>query len=265
MRYLFRAITAAVYLFLLAPIIFLAVSSLSVSSLMSFPPDGLTLAWYGRIQPDYIDAAFLSLKVAVVVALLSAVLGTGLALAIARERGPLISILDTIAAAPLSVPSIVIGVSLYQAAIILWDYSGLEVAGTFWGIVIGHTVIGIPFCVRAITTSHAFYERTIEEAALNLGASRSYTFRKVTLPILMPGIVSGGFLAFLASFDDVPIALFMGGGQGSTTLPLKILGAMEFSLQPDIMALAMMIVIVSLMCMLIIHRVVGLERFFGGK
>lgn len=225
----------------------------------------MTLDWYRHIEPGFVAAAFLSLRVALIASLISSVLATGIALAVARDTGPWISLLEIVATAPLSVPQIVIGVSLYQAAVVVWDMTDFAVAGTFWGILVGHVVLGIPFCVRAVMISHSFYERSVEEAALNLGASRFYTLRNVTLPILLPGIASGAFLAFLASFDDVPIALFMGGGDDSTTLPLQILGAMEFSLKPDVMALSTVVVVITMIAMVFVDKTVGLERFFGGR
>src|SRR5690606_7502691 len=99
---------------------------------------------------------------------------------------------------------------------------------------------------------------------LNLGATRWYTLRRISLPILAPGILSGGLLAFLASFDDVPVALFLGGFEGSTTLPVKILAVIEYSFEPDVLAISSILVLASVILVLILERTVGLEKLFGG-
>jgi putative spermidine/putrescine transport system permease protein len=115
-----------------------------------------------------------------------------------------------------------------------------------------------------VLAGHTRFDPSLEEAAQNLGASPLRTFLHVTLPILRPGIVSGAIFAFLISLDEVPIALFMGGGD-ATTLPVKIFTAMEISFGGDILAVASIIVIVSLVLMLILDRLVGLERLFATK
>jgi ABC-type spermidine/putrescine transport system permease subunit II len=110
----------------------------------------------------------------------------------------------------------------------------------------------------------ALFDPAIEEAAVTLGASRWRAFRAATLPAILPGLVSGGFLAFLASFDDVPVALFMGGGENSTTFPLQVLASLEFSLKPDIMAMSTLVIVASVLLVLVLDRCVGLERVLGG-
>jgi putative spermidine/putrescine transport system permease protein len=115
-----------------------------------------------------------------------------------------------------------------------------------------------------VLASHTRYDFSIEESAQNLGASPLQTFYHVTLPILRPGIISGAIFAFLISLDEVPIALFMGGGD-ATTLPVKIFTAMEISFGGDILAVASIIVVVSVVLMIVLDRIVGLERLFVSR
>jgi putative spermidine/putrescine transport system permease protein len=263
-RWLFRLLILAIYLFLLAPLVFVVVSSFGDAAMLSFPPTSFTLKWYGQLSGTLVDALKVSLQAAAASAAISTLLGVWVGLAVARSRGVFAGFLKVVSIAPLAVPHLAIGIALYQAAMLAWDWSGLELAGSFWGLVLGHSVIAIPFVIRGTWAAHALFNPTIEEAAVSLGASRWRAFRATTLPSILPGLVSGGFLAFLASFDDVPVALFMGGGEDSTTFPLQVLASLEFSLKPDIMAMSTLIIVASVLLVLVLDRCVGLERVLGG-
>lgn len=265
MRASFRILIVGIYIFLLAPFLFVVISSVGDAAMLSFPPQSFTLRWYGRISPQLVDALWVSLEVAATTTVITSALGLWMALAIARGRGRFVSFLKVISIAPLSVPHLAIGIALYQAALLLWDFSGLTLAGTFPGLVLGHSAIAIPFVVRGILAGHANLDPEIEMAALALGASPMRAFWSVTVPLIRPGLVSGAFLAFLASFDDVPVALFMGGGKNSTTFPLQVLASLEFSLKPDIMAVSTVVVVASVLLMIVLDLVFGIERFLHGQ
>jgi putative spermidine/putrescine transport system permease protein len=193
-------------------------------------------------------------------------LGVGIpgALALARGRFPGRDALNAICLSPLMVPALVMGVAAFQFSLVIWDWSHVTLGGTIPGLVIGHLTFAIPFVVRAVLAGHTRFDYSIEEAAQNLGASPWRTFFHVTLPILRPGVASGAIFAFLISLDEVPISLFMGGGD-ATTLPVKIFTAMEISFGGDILAVASVIVVVSVLLMLALDRVVGLERLFATR
>jgi putative spermidine/putrescine transport system permease protein len=118
--------------------------------------------------------------------------------------------------------------------------------------------------VRALTAAHAHFDYSLEEAALSLGASRWQTIRLVTIPILLPGIVSGILFAFLVSMDDLPIALFLASGEATTTLPVKIYTSIEFSLNPSVMAISALLVYGSLALVVVLDRTLGIEKLFSG-
>jgi putative spermidine/putrescine transport system permease protein len=265
MRALFLLLIAAIYVFLLAPFLFVAMSSVGDAAMLSFPPRSFTLRWYGQISPQLVAALWTSLVAATVTMAISSALGLWMALAIARGRGAFARVLRVAAITPLSVPHLAIGIALYQAALLLWDVSGVTLAGTLPGLVLGHSAIALPFVIRGILAGHAHLDPALERAALSLGASPLRALWMVTLPLIRPGLVSGAFLAFLASFDDVPIALFMGGGEDSTTFPLQVLASLEFSLKPDIMAISTLIVAASVALMIVLDAVFGLERFLHGQ
>ena len=167
--------------------------------------------------------------------------------------------------APLSVPHLAIGVALYQTTMLFWDLSGVTLAGTFWGLVLGQSVIALPYVVRGVLAGQVHLQAHVEEAAVSLGAGPWRALFEVTLPMVRPGLISGAFLAFFASFDDVPVALFMGGGDGSTTFPLQVLSSLEFSLKPDIMALSTLIMIGSVVTLVLLDQLVGLDDSCTGE
>ncbi len=263
-RLILPGVMLAVFAFLAAPVLIVVVASFNAGAVLSFPPSGFTTAWYGAIKPSFLDAVYVSLVVAVSTAGLSMVVGVPGALALARGRYPGRDVLNAVCLSPLMVPALVTGVALFQFSLVVWDLTGIGLGGTIAGLVIGHLTFGIPFVIRAVIAGHARFDRAIEEAAQNLGATPVQTFWRVTLPVLKPSIVSGGIFAFLMSLDDVPIALFIGGGD-ATTLPVRIFTTVEFDFGGDIMAVATLIVGASVLLMLLLDRLVGLEQFFGAR
>ena len=265
MKLLFRLLVFLIYLFLLAPLFFVAVSSLGRQAILAFPPDSITFAWYGAIPSQLVDSLWISLKAAFATTFVSTILGIWIAFAIARGRGAFSHFLRTISIAPLSVPHLAIGIALYQTSMMFWDLSGMMLAGNFWGLVLGQSVIALPYVVRGVMAGQAHHQAQIEEAAVSLGASPWRALFEITLPMIRPGLISGAFLAFFASFDDVPVALFMGGGANTTTFPLQVLASLEFSLKPDIMALSTLIMVGSIVLLLILDKLFGVERFLRGN
>jgi len=261
-RFALHSIVALVMLFLMLPLLAVAVASVSSGATLAFPPTGFTLAWYERISADFYAALRVSLIVALGATAISTVVGTLAALALQRGGMPGRRILAIFCLSPLMVPTLVIGVAAFQFVLVVWDIFGLSVTDTTLALILGHSAFCVPFVIRSALAVQAHYDMTLEEAALNLGASRVETFFRVTLPLLMPGIVSGAIFAFLASFDDVPVALFL-GGSGTVTLPVKIFTSIEFSFDASVMAMATLVVVVSLLLMLLIDRLIGIEAFIG--
>lgn len=265
MRILYRGVVALVLLFLLLPLIFVILSSFGSSSLMVFPPKSFTLSWYANIPRPFITSLKVSLIVAFTTAVVATVTGTGLALAVSRGRFPGVKALSSFTLSPLMVPSLVTAVALFQFAGVFWSVTGIELTGTLLGLILGHTCCATPYVVRSVIAGHSHFDYSLEEAAQNLGAGRFRTLMSVSLPVLAPGIISGALFAFLISLDDLPIALFMSGGDSTTTLPVKIYSSIEYSLKPDVMAISAVIVYVSLVLVIILDKTVGLERLMGGS
>lgn len=262
---LYRGFVGLVLAFLLLPLVFVVLSSFGSSSLMVFPPRSFTLDWYANIPQPFITSLKVSLTVAFATAVIATVTGTGLALAVARGRFPGVKALSSFTLSPLMVPSLVTAVALFQFAGIFWDVTGLELTGTLLGLILGHSACATPYVVRSVIAGHSHFEYSLEEAAQNLGAGPLRTMMSVTLPVLAPGIASGALFAFLISLDDLPIALFMSGGESTTTLPVRIYSSIEYSLKPDVMAISAIVVYASLALVIVLDRAVGLERLMGGN
>lgn len=252
------------FVFLLAPIIVVVVSSFNGVGVLSFPPRAFTTRWYFQIDPAYYHALYISLVVATITVVIAVLVAVPGALALARGQFPGRDLLNSICLSPLMVPALVMGVAAFQFSLIVWDAFRLSIGGSIAGLVIGHLTFAIPFVVRSVLASHTRFDFSIEEAAQSLGASPLKTFFHITLPILRPGIVSGAIFAFLISLDEVPIALFMGGAD-ATTLPVKIFTAMEIQFGGDILAVASIIVAASIVLMFVLDRIVGLERLFVSR
>lgn len=257
-------ILVGTFVFLLAPIVVVVIASFNAVGVFSFPPQSFTTRWYSEIDPAFYRALYISLIVASITVVLAVLVGVPGALALARGQFRGRDTLNALCLSPLMVPALVIGVAAFQFSLVIWDVFRVTLGGTIAGLVIGHLTFAIPYVVRSVLASHTRFDLSIEEAAQNLGASPLQTFFEVTLPILKPGIVSGALFAFLISLDEVPIALFMGGGN-ATTLPVKIFTAMEISFGGDILAVASLVVGASVILMLILDRTIGLERIFATK
>ena len=262
MKLFYRTFVGAVLVFLLLPVLMVVVTSFSSSPVLVFPPSGFTLRWYENISPDYFESLRVSLIVGIGTSALATVIGTPAALAIVRGRFPGKALVSILCLSPLMVSTLVIGVALFQYTIALWDIFHVSLGGSIAALIVGQASFTIPFVIRAAIAGQAHFDRSVEEASINLGATPLQTFFRITLPILMPGIASGAIFAFLMSFDDVAVALFVGGG-ATTTLPVRIYTSVEFSLDASVMAIGALVICGSLVCVLVLDRLVGADKLFG--
>ncbi len=263
-RIVVALVTFVVFIFLLAPIVFVVGASFGKSALLTFPPTEFTSEWYGKISAGFFEAARVSVVVGVAASAIGVLLGTPAALALVKGRFPGRRALNTLTLSPLMVPTLVLGVSMYQFYVWVWDVTGVGLGGRLSGLIVGHSVFTVAYVVRAVVAGLAHFDASLEEAAMNLGATPLQTFFRITFPQLMPGISAGAIFAFITSFDDVPVALFLSGGE-ATTLPIKIFTSIEYSIDPSIMALSVYVIGASLGAMILLDRTLGLEKFFGAS
>jgi putative spermidine/putrescine transport system permease protein len=235
------AIVALILLFLAAPILIVVIVSFSSATYLSFPPPTLSLRWY-RVyfgSSEWLVPTGLSLGIAAAVVLLSTVLGTLAALGTARLPPAVRTPISALILSPLVVPTIVVAIGVYYA------YSRYGLVGSPIGIVLGHTCLAAPFVVTSVGASLAGLDRRLEQAALGLGATPLGTFRQVTLPLIRPGILVGALFAFISSFDELLVSLFL-SGTGAITLPRRIWDDLRFAIDPTIAAVSTLTIVLTL-------------------
>lgn len=244
----------AVLAFLLAPLVVPLAMSISDTPYIKFPPEGFTLRWYGKVLGDgEAQAAFLfSLLLGAVVTILSLAIGTPCAIALVRHRFHGRAVVFALVLSPLVVPLLVTGVAL------LTFFSVMGSRATFWHLVIGHTVICIPYVVRTVSASLMVADRRLEDAAMVLGATPWITFRRVTWFQLRPGIFAGAIFAFIVSFDDYPVSMWLADA-AHFPMPLYLYVAIERFFDPSIAALSSLMIFFALLLVLMTEQVLGIK------
>jgi putative spermidine/putrescine transport system permease protein len=233
---------AVILLFLLAPIIVVVATAFTTTGYPLFPPQGFTLKWFERFlaTAEFTGAVRLSALLALASTAIASVLGTFSALALARWHGRGHKAIAAVMLSPILFPAIVLGLAL------LVFYSQIGLAGSFTGLIIAHSLITTPFVIRLVMASLAEFDPAVEEAARNLGAGWWRTFLQVTLPLIRPGVLAGAVFAFILSFDELVVTLFL-AGPGMATLPVRIYTYVEYSSTPMISAISTALILAWLL------------------
>ncbi len=260
-RWALQTAAAVALTFILLPLVFVVWLAFFAQEIPSFPPEGYTLKWFGRIAENasFVNGFWLSLQVGVLATFAGIVIAVPASLMLARRRLPFHGALNQLLLLPLIVPGIVMGTSIYVFHIETEMTTGLPALGSFAGLVAGHILIVIPWTVRLVTASLTGFDRTVEEAAQNLGATPFVTFRRVTLPSIRPGIVAAALFGFVMSFGNLEMSLFL-VGPGRTTLPIAILQYLEWKIDPTVAAVSVVQIAIIAVAMIITDRYVSLAR-----
>lgn len=236
------------FVFLYGPILVLMALSFNRAGLPTVWT-GFSLDWYAKLadSPEILSAAVNTVIVASVSTLIATTLGTLLALGVERRRQS--AGLDALLFAPMIIPDIVLAIAL------LSFFTLLEVTLGLHSIILSHVVFNIAFVCAIVRTRLKHFDHSIIEASIDLGADRFTTFRRVTLPVIFPGVLAGALLAFTLSFDEFIIAFFTAGaGSSSTTLPMRIYSMIRFGVTPEINAMATIIMGISFSLVLLSQR-----------
>ena len=249
-------LNGAILFFLLAPIAIVSVFAVNPTPYISFPPVGFTLVWFAKFfaNPDFINALWLSLKVATAVLVLSMLIGATAALALARGDLPAARLLTAFFMSPLMLPAILTGLALFQI------YLLAGIGRPVWGLVMGHTVVAVPYVIRTTLAVLYNFDRRLEEAAAALGANPLRVFFEVTLPLIRPGVIAGGIFAFIVSFDQFPVSLFLVVPKGET-LPVVLFNYMKFDLDGAIAAASMVSIALALTVVILLEWIIGLRAY----
>jgi putative spermidine/putrescine transport system permease protein len=258
---LLRALVACVYVFSLGPILITAAVSFNASNRSFFPPHGFSLRWWDRaFAPDWLDPLLFSIKLGGLTAILSTLLALPLAFALCRYRFRGRQALLALTLGPLMMPTLVTGVGLLQ----LFQQLGWREHIGFTGLLVGHIVICMPFAVRTVSVSLQTLPPNVELAAASLGATRFATLRRVILPLVKSGVIAGAVFAFIHSFTDVNLSIFL-ARPGETPITVKILGFLEFGFAPTLAAVSVITLLLPLALVAIVERVSGLGDFIYGE
>ncbi|WP_181702682.1 ABC transporter permease [Chthonobacter albigriseus] len=229
-----------VALFLVAPLLVVVPLSFADQPFFTFPVPSYSVRWYADFfsSERWIVSVFNSLVVAVLTAVIATVLGTLAALGLSRPDFPGRGFVMAVLISPMIVPIVIVAVGAYLF------FGNLGLANTRTGLVLSHTALALPFVIVTVTATLSGYDRNLSRAAASLGAPPLDVFRRVTLPLIAPGVASGAVFAFATSFDEVVVALFLTGAE-QRTLPVQMFSGIRDQINPTIMAAATMLIALS--------------------
>jgi putative spermidine/putrescine transport system permease protein len=229
-------IVLGIGVFLIAPTIVVIIMSFSSLTSLQFPPEDLSLRWYRNFfeSREWMDALWASIRVALLATLTATVLGTLTALGLMRGRFPFKSAITAVILSPMIVPIVIVAIGTY---IVFVDW---RLQGTVTGFVVAHAALGIPLVVVNVAASLQTLDRNLEMAAQSLGAGPFRTFFRITLPLIMPGVVAGALFAFIESWDEVVVSIFLSSPY-VRTLPVVMWTVVRSQIDPTIAALAGML------------------------
>jgi putative spermidine/putrescine transport system permease protein len=251
----FRAICVAVLFFLIMPILVIIPLSFNQENFFTFTkgmlaldPAAYSLKHYQDFftSSDWQQALRNSLTIAPVATLIAVVLGTVAAVGLSQPHVPFRGVIMAILISPMIVPLIISAAGMY------FFYSRLGLQGTYWGVVLAHAALGIPFVIITVTATLVGFDRSLVRAAANMGAGPVRTFFKVQMPLILPGVISGALFAFITSFDEVVVVLFVGSA-GQKTLPWQMFIGLREQISPTILAVATMLVAISVVLLTVLE------------
>jgi putative spermidine/putrescine transport system permease protein len=252
----FGGLGAIAVLLLIAPTLIVLVTSFTNAFSLKFPPPGYSARWYLALwndSPEIVAAAQLSLEVAAIATVVSTALAVAGALALARRRAVWARVADSIFMSPLMLPTLALGLAL----LVLFNLLGTGLSKTT--LVLGHIAICAPYILRTTSASLVQLDPALLDSARSLGAGPWFTFRTVTLPMIAPGIAAGAFLAFMASFDNVAISLFLSDAR-SEVLPIRMWHIIEANLDVRAAAASGVLIAGAIVLMLALERLAGVSK-----
>ncbi len=248
-HFVFRVICGAILVFLITPILVVMPLSFNAENFFTFTPEmlrfdpaGYSLKHYRAFfnSSDWQNALRNSVMIAPAATLLSVGFGTLAAIGLSQPHVPFRRAIMAILISPMIVPLIISAAGMY------FFYSRIGLQGTYIGVVLAHAALGIPFVIITVTATLVGFDRSLTRAAANMGASPIRTFFKVQMPLILPGVISGGLFAFITSFDEVVVVLFVGSA-GQKTLPWQMFIGLREQISPTILAVATLLVVISVM------------------
>lgn len=254
-RTVLNLVSYLILLFLIMPVVVVVLVSFS-SGQYQFPPPGFSLRWYRQLvgNPAWSEAAWLSLRVGVAAMVLATIIGTMAALGLRRWNSRWKEPIQSVLMAPMVVPVIIIAIAVYSLL------APVGLLGTWLGLVLAHTLLGLPFVVINVTAAMYGVDERLEQAAANCGASPFTTFWRVTLPLALPGVLSGAIFAFISSWDEVVVAIFV-SGLNATTLPKLMWDNVRAEIDPTIAAVSAILFFITIVALSVRQLALRRSRF----
>ena len=235
-------------------------ASLTAGNIIQFPPDGLSLKWYQKIAlaSDLRQALWRSVQVSIVCVLVAVPVGTLAGLALSRYRLRFTSALQVYLLLPFTIPLIGSGIGM------MLTFGSWGILGNLWPVGVACAVINLPFIIWSVSSSAAALDGDLELAAANCGAGRIETFFHVTLPAVMPGVITGGLLMFILAMNEFLVSLLLTDAR-TVTLPVQIYNSIRSIITPDLAAVSVVFVLIACAAIWVLDRLVGLEVFLKAK
>lgn len=251
---------ALVITFMLAPLVIVCVVAFTPENTLTIPTTEFSLRWFRAVfaHADFVQSFKNSLWLASISATLAIIIAVPAGLAIARHNFPGRNFLNGLFLSPLIIPHLVLGVALLRT------FSLIGATGSFFWLALAHVVIITPYALRLVLASVEGSDRSAEQAALSLGASQATVFRRITLPMILPGVTGGWLLAFINSFDEVTMSIFV-TAPSTVTLPVRMYMYATESIDPLMAAVSALMVALTALAMLILDRVYGLDKILVGQ
>ncbi len=250
------------FCYMLVPIVIVVLAGLTAGEFLTFPPDGLSLRWVIAFlhSKKYLSAFFFSFRLALMTMIVSTILGTAAALFLSRTRFVGRGAMRAFFLAPIVLPGVVIGFALFA----FYISTGLGLARTIWGLWIGHILYSTPYVIGTVGAALASYDVSLDEAARSLGASPMRTFRKVTLPNISQGIQAGSIFAFIVSFGQFEVSLFL-SAPNSEPLPIAMYNSLRYKFDPSAAAAGIFAIMLVTASVLLTNRLVNISRLLDRK
>lgn len=247
-------------IFMLAPLAMVVLVSFTSKGYIAMPFDGASLRWYRAMleATDFIDAFWRSLGLAAAAATLATLMAVPAGMAIAWHRFVGRDTILALLLSPLMVPHVVLGIALLR---FLTQIGG---SGSYWGLTAAHTVIVLPYVLRLVVAAATGFDRSIAQAAQSLGASGWTVFRRIELPLIVPGVAGGWLIAFINSFDELTMSIFVASA-GTQTLPVKMYNHIAHTIDPLLASVSTVMIVLTLVLMIVLDRFYGLDRILSGK
>ena len=246
--------------FMLAPILVVCFVAFTPEGFLSFPTDRWSLRWFRAIAryPEFVSAFWRSLWLGSISSAIAVAVSVPAALAIARYRFPGRQSMTALFMSPLMIPHVVLGIAFLRF------FTEIGLGGSFVGLVLAHIIVVLPFALRLTLASAIGLDRAIEHAAVSLGASEWTVLKRITLPLVMPGLVSGWALAFINSFDEVTMTVFI-AAPGTETLPVRMFLYIQDNIDPLVTSVSAAVIAVTVAALVVLDRAYGLERLLVGR